>query len=274
MPREQQSKRSQAVVPLTTRLGLSAIAGCVTSTVCHPLDVIRVQLQSDNHQQSHETTTRQGKSGPWNTAKLVVERDGIRGLWAGLSAAYLRQFSYTSIRMGLYSFLLERSKRSLNQSTVTGNSFPVDSDSTKPNIAVHTVNVPFATKLLLGSVAGTVGSFIANPVEIAIVQMANDSKLPRELRRNDASSVHAIYRIATTEGVRGLMRGVVNSCLRAAVLNGASLGTYSQTKEFLVEAAPNVFPTTTSISTLFCGSVFSAFWAIGASMPLDVVKSR
>jgi hypothetical protein len=49
---------------------------------------------------------------------------------------------------------------------------------------------------------------------------------------------------------------------------------YSQAKEGLVAWAPSVFASTSSISTMFCGSLASSFWAVGASMPLDVVKSR
>ena len=37
-------------------------------------------------------------------------------------------------------------------------------------------DVGFGTKLLLGSISGTVGSVVGNPGEIAIVRMCNDSK--------------------------------------------------------------------------------------------------
>eukprot|EP00750_Incisomonas_marina_P007370 INCI1488.2.p1 GENE.INCI1488.2~~INCI1488.2.p1 ORF type:complete len:255 (+),score=37.50 INCI1488.2:267-1031(+) len=233
-------------VPLYKRLLLSATAGCVASTICHPLDVVRVQLQTDAG----------GYSGPLDAGIQIVRRGGLLSLWDGLSAAYMRQFSYSMIRIGLFSYLLDGAERRQIADEETCD------------------DVSFGTKLLLGSVSGSVGSVIGNPAEVAIVRMCNDSKLPPEQRRNYRSSVHAVFRIAREEGLAGLSRGVVNSTARAAVLNSVLLATYSQAKEQLVEWQPSIFTSTTSIPTLFFGSLFSAFFGVGAAMPLDVVKSR
>jgi len=238
-------------VPLYTRLLLSATSGCVASTFCHPLDVIRVQLQTD----SGAVGSSPAYSGPFDAAKQIVRRGGVVALWDGLSAAYLRQFSYSCIRIGLFSYLYDTAKR-------------------RQVAAGESEDVSFGTKLLLGSIAGTVGSIIGNPAEVAIVRMCNDSKLPPNQRRNYRTSLHAVARIVKEEGLAGLGRGVVNSSARAAVLNAALLSTYSGAKEALVEWNPRIFTSTTSIPTMFVGSLFSTFWAVGAAMPLDVVKSR
>jgi solute carrier family 25 oxoglutarate transporter 11 len=226
----------------------------MASTACHPLDVVRVQLQTDA-----AGGTRLYR-GPLDAGLQIFRRGGVGALWAGLSAAYLRQFSYSAVRIGLYSYLLDASKRRQQHSS-TGGGGGGD-------------NIPFSTKLLLGSVAGVVGSVVGNPAELAIVRMANDSRLPPTERRNYRSSLHACVRMVQEEGFTGLGRGVVNSSLRAAVLNGFQLGTYSQAKEVLVETSPALFTSPNSIPTMFVGATFSAFLGVGASMPLDVVKSR
>lgn len=191
-------------------------------------------------------------SGSIDAAAKIFRRGGIPALWAGLSAAYLRQFSYSAVRMGLFSYLLDHAQR--RQS--------------------HGHSVSFGKKLFLGSVSGFVGSIIGNPAELAIVRMANDSKLPPGQRRNYKSSLHACARIIRKEGFAGLGRGVINSSIRASVLNAFQFGTYSQAKDFFVQRWPYVFTSQTSIPTMFIGSMCSAFFAVGASMPLDVVKSR
>ena len=233
----------QSEVPFSTRLALSASAGCVASTCCHPLDVIRVQMQTSSGGTHYKN--------PGEAAVQIFQRGGMSSLYSGLSAAYLRQFTYTAFRMGTFSYLLE---------IVKGNR--------------EASEVPLATKLLVGAAAGITGSIVGNPAELALVRMADDSKLPLESQRNYKSAVHACVRVFQEEGITGLWRGVVNSSLRAAVLNAFQLGIYGPTKMKLVESNPSVFPTTSSISTMFVGANISAFFAVGASMPLDVVKSR
>ena len=230
----------EKAVPLSTRLGLSASAGCVASSCCHPLDVIRIQMQ-----------TGTGYKNPVDAAVHIFQRTGgIRNFYEGLSAAYLRQFTYTAFRMGTFSYLLD---------VVKGQSEG---------------EVSLTTKLLVGAIAGITGSIIGNPAELSLVRMGNDSKLPMDQRRNYKSSIHACIEVVEKEGVTGLWRGVVNSSLRAAVVNAFQLGIYGPTKMKLVELHPSLFPCTSSISTMFMGANISAFFAIGASMPLDVVKSR
>ena len=236
-----------ATVPLSTRLVLSASAGCIASTFCHPLDVVRVQMQ----------TTKGEAPSPFRSALTIAHREGILGLWSGLSAAYLRQFTYSGFRMAVFSFLLEHAKHTSSSTTTNNNNV-----------------VPLSTKLVLGAVAGVAGSIVGNPAELVLVRMADDSKLPQKQRRNYKSSIHACIRIVQEEGVKGLGRGMVNSCCRAAVVNAFQLGIYGPTKEQLVILQPSVFTSTSSIPTMFCGALFSAFFAISASMPLDVVKSR
>ena len=151
----------EKAVPLSTRLGLSASAGCVASSCCHPLDVIRIQMQ-----------TGTGYKNPVDAAVHIFQRTGgIRNFYEGLSAAYLRQFTYTAFRMGTFSYLLD---------VVKGQSEG---------------EVSLTTKLLVGAIAGITGSIIGNPAELSLVRMGNDSKLPMDQRRNYKSSIHACIEV-------------------------------------------------------------------------------
>ena len=228
-------------VPFIYRFGLSATAGCIASSFCHPLDVIRIQMQ---------TTGKITYKTPLDAAIQIGKKD-ITSLWSGLSAAYLRQFTYSGFRLAVFSYLLEIAKHQNDNKQVS-----------------------LSTKLMVGATAGIAGSIIGNPAELALVRMADDSKLPIANRRNYKSSLHACVRVVQEEGTFGLWRGVVNSSLRAAVVNSFQLGIYGPAKSKLVELQPNIFITTSSISTMFVGANISAFFAISASMPLDVVKSR
>jgi len=88
---------SSTSTPLTQRLVFGALAGMGAATFCHPLDVIRVQMQTEGI--TYKNTI--------DAASKIYSRAGlVDGLYAGVSAAYLRQWMYGSFRIGIYAYLL------------------------------------------------------------------------------------------------------------------------------------------------------------------------
>lgn len=67
------------------------------------------------------------------TAGKVVSEEGILGLWKGVNVAWLREASYTSLRLGLYE--------------------PI-----KVAFGAGAPDAPFIKKFLAGSAAGALGS--------------------------------------------------------------------------------------------------------------------
>lgn len=49
-----------------------------------------------------------GAGHPMAAAKLVYGESGLRGMYAGLSAAVTRQAVYTTLRVGLYDWIRVR----------------------------------------------------------------------------------------------------------------------------------------------------------------------
>lgn len=227
-------------VPLPTRMILSAMAGMGAATVCHPLDVIRVQMQVHSYRNSIEA------------ARAVYIQSGLKnGLYAGISAAYLRQLLYGSCRMGIYSYLMEQAKETKQDITLT-----------------H--------KLGMGCISGSIGSFIGTPAEVALVRMSADSKLPLEQQRNYTSVWDCLRRIAAEEGLVNLWRGAAPTVARATLLSACSMGITSEAKEKLSDSGyfgPNGqwlhgYP------VMFVATTISSFFANLTSNPFDVMKSR
>jgi solute carrier family 25 oxoglutarate transporter 11 len=180
--------------PLTHRLVFGALAGMGAATFCHPLDVIRVQMQTEGVQYKNTMDA---------AAKIYSRAGLVEGLYAGVSAAYLRQWMYGSFRIGIYSYLLEQTQ---NQNEKMG---------------LEKNDIPFSSKLAMGCCSGGIGSFIGTPSELALVRLSADSKLPPAERRNYANVVDCIVRISKEEGVTNLWRGVTPTVLRATVLSSA-----------------------------------------------------
>lgn len=212
---------------------------------CHPLDVLRVQLQID----SEGGKTRQ-YSGTLDAAKKIAARNGVRrGLYAGLSAAYLRQWTYGSCRIGIFSWLLSANK-------------PKDGSP-----------VPFSKKVAYGMFAGAIGSFVGTPSELALVRMSADSKLPEAEKRNYKGIFDVIRRVVTEEGFTSLWKGAGITVARACVMGACVNGCTSQAKEIMYDP-DGLFSDKGSVALMFWATNVASVAAVATTQPLDVVKSR
>lgn len=116
-------------------------AACVT----HPLDLIKVQLQ----------TAQEGKVSIVQLTGNIIRKQGITALYNGISASLLRQLTYSTTRFGIY----EMGKQTF------GN------------------DLDFLGKVLLAGGAGACGGVVGTPADLVNVRMQNDVKLPAEQRR-------------------------------------------------------------------------------------------
>ena len=78
--------------------------------------------------------------------------------------------------------------------------------------------------------AGTIGSFIGNPCDLALVRMQADTTLPEAERRNYKNVIDAFTRIIGEEGVTSLWKGAVPTMMRASALNVSMLVSYDTAK--------------------------------------------
>jgi solute carrier family 25 oxoglutarate transporter 11 len=240
---------SSMAIPLPQRMVLAAFAGMGAATFCHPLDVIRVQMQTEGA--SYRNTA--------DAAVQIYKNAGFRnGLYAGISAAYLRQWLYGSCRIGIYAYLLENAK-------IANENAGLDRD-----------DITFAKKLSMGCISGGIGSFVGTPSELALVRMSADSKLPPTLQRGYKNVVDCVLRISREEGPTNLWRGATPTVARATLLSACQLGVTSEVKNKLTKSGyfgPNgeMFH---GLPIMFCATLCSSFCANIVANPFDVVKSR
>ncbi|VDM71344.1 unnamed protein product, partial [Strongylus vulgaris] len=140
----------------------------------------------------------------------VVRNEGFLALYNGLSAGLLRQATYTTTRLGIYTWMLESFTK-----------------KDKP--------LSFPAKAALGMTAGACGAMVGTPADVALIRMTGDGHLPPEQRRNYKNVIEALYRIAREEGILTWFRGCGPTVLRAMVVNAAQLGTYSHAKQLILQ---------------------------------------
>lgn len=209
--------------------------------VVQPLDLIKTRLQI-----SGQGGGAKEYSGALDAIAKIIKREGFPALYKGLSAGLLRQATYTTTRLGTYTFLNDKYKKEVGKT---------------PNLLVS---------MGLGVAAGIAGSFVGNPAEISLIRMTADGRLPVDQRRNYSSVVNAVVRIVREEGLLTLWRGCIPTMGRAAVVNAAQLSSYTQAKGMLVRSG--YFQE--GIFMHFTASMISGFVTTVASMPVDIAKTR
>ncbi|KAK7575942.1 hypothetical protein V9T40_012228 [Parthenolecanium corni] len=227
-------------IPNYLKFAFGGLSGMGATCVVQPLDLIKNRMQLTGvGNKSHKTS--------FHLVRSVIKNEGILGLYTGLSAGLLRQATYTTTRLGIYTWLLGY--------YISGN------DNKAPN---------FLVKACLGMISGMFGAFVGTPAEVALVRMTADGQLPPAERRNYKSVFDAIMKISRQEGVSNLWRGAIPTMSRSMVVNGAQLASYSQTKEILLETG--YFRD--NITCHFTSSMISGLITTAASMPVDITKTR
>lgn len=221
-------------LPTWTKFAIGAYGGATGWLPIHPMDVLKVRAQINT-----------GKAvNPWSVLKGIVKQEGVIGLYAGMSAAMTRQFTYGTTRLGLYDIFRER----------------VVAPGETPNVF---------QKLACGLSAGGIAAALCCPVEVALVRMQADGAKPVAERRNYKHVFDAWGRVVREEGLSKLWTGLGPTVVRGMVVSMTQLATYDQAKEVVTwMGVPS------GVFQHFSASLISGLIYCWASLPLDVCKSR
>ena len=208
-------------------------AGIVATCCIQPIDCVKVRLQLA------------GGGAPLAVARGIVAQEGVLGLYTGFSAAIMRQATYTTARLGLFStFHDELVERNGGQA------------------------LPLHQKALAGLAAGGLAAIVGSPSDLALIRMQADGTLPPAQRRGYQNVFHAMTTIVREEGAAGLFTGAGTTAARAMALNCGMLASNEQAKEMLkaqgVEGQTNVLG-----AAAIAGFVASVF-----ALPFDFVKTQ
>ncbi|XP_015517372.1 mitochondrial 2-oxoglutarate/malate carrier protein [Neodiprion pinetum] len=223
----------QKTIPNGIKFLIGGVSGMGATCFVQPLDLIKNRMQLSGT-----------KVSTMSVVTGIIKNEGFFSFYAGLSAGLMRQATYTTTRLGIYTWLFE-----------------LASKDGQPN---------FVTKAALGMAAGCVGAFVGTPAEVALIRMTADGRLPLAERRNYKNVFHALFRIIRDEGILTLWRGAIPTMGRAMVVNAAQLASYSQAKQALLDTG--YFQE--NITLHFASSMISGLVTTAASMPVDIAKTR
>uniref|UniRef100_A0A8D0EXS1 Mitochondrial dicarboxylate carrier n=1 Tax=Strix occidentalis caurina TaxID=311401 RepID=A0A8D0EXS1_STROC len=119
-----------------SRWYFGGLASCGAACCTHPLDLLKVHLQ----------TQQEVKMRMTGMAMHVIRNDGFLALYNGLSASLCRQMTYSLTRFAIYETVRDHLGR--------GSQGPP----------------PFYQKVLLGAVGGFTGGFVGTPADLVNVR--------------------------------------------------------------------------------------------------------
>ncbi|XP_077022328.1 mitochondrial dicarboxylate carrier [Tamandua tetradactyla] len=219
-----------------SRWYFGGLASCGAACCTHPLDLLKVHLQ----------TQQEVKLRMTGMALQVVRANGVLALYNGLSASLCRQMTYSLTRFAIYETVRDH---------LAGGSSGA---------------LPFYKKVLLGALGGFTGGFVGTPADMINVRMQNDMKLPPSQRRNYAHALDGLYRVVREEGLKKLFSGASMASSRGALVTVGQLSCYDQAKQLVLSTgrlSDNIF-------THFLASFIAGGCAVFLCQPLDVLKTR
>jgi len=235
-----QPRRSPTVIHYPFWLGGTAAAAAAIIT--HPLDLVKVRLQ--NHNVGAPKTM-------FGTIIGILKHEGPLGCYAGLSAALLRQLTYSTVRFGVYE---ELKRRHLSQSTGSRGEAQ-----------------PGSTYLIfIACFSGLLGGIAGNPADVVNVRMQSDAALPEASRRQYRNALDGLVRIIREEGLSSIFRGVTANASRAILMTGSQIASYDIFKGYCMSKLnmPDNFHTHCAASA--CAGLL----ATTVCSPVDVIKTR
>lgn len=240
---QQVSKLSETLFPFL----FASISSCTATAVIQPIDTVKVRMQiAGENKGLGGASSTQAKSNVITTATNLVQKEGYGALYNGLSSALLRQFTYGTIRIGVYRYLFDKEAK-INKS------------------------VSFNKKFLFSLTSGAVGSFFGNPFDVVLVRMQADNTLPADQRRNYRGVGDAFTRMLKEEGLTSFWKGYLISLLRAVSMTSVMLTTNDEVKE-LVNKFRGIkkSDTTTNLLSAAVSGIACSF----CSLPFDNVKTK
>lgn len=204
----------------------------ITVSFIHPIDTVKTRLQV-----SGTGSARNYKAlGLSGTVTTIAKEEGLLAFWKGIPAAWMREASYTSFRLGLYSPL-------------------------KKLLGADKPESPFLLKFAAGGLSGGLGSIVGNPFDVLKTKMmASESGVGLA---EAASAIH------TNQGLKGFYTGMDANITRAVVNNATKMAVYDQSKKLIKETTG-----LSGVPLQASASFIAGFFMVAAVAPFDICRTR
>jgi len=228
---------------------MGGVSAAVSKTAAAPIERVKLLIQNQDEMIKSGRLSEPYK-GISDCFKRVIAEEGMGSLWRGNMANVLRYFPTQALNFAFK----DQFKRMFN--------FKVEKDG---------YTKWFMGNLASGGLAGATSLFFVYSLDYARTRLANDNKSAKKGggERQFNGLVDVYKKTIATDGIAGLYRGFVVSCVGIIVYRGLYFGMYDSLKPVLLKG---------DMKDSFLGS-FLLGWSITiaaglASYPIDTVRRR
>lgn len=226
---------------------MGGVSAAVSKTIAAPIELVKLRLQNMDAMIKSGSLSEPYK-GIGDCTTRVVKEEGVKALWKGNGTNVIRYFPTQALNFSLKDYF----KRLFGK------------DKTKDGYWIW-----FAGNLASGGAAGSVSLAFVYSLDYARTRLTNDLKSAKKGGQKQFNGLIDVYKkTLASDGIAGLYRGFVISCVGIIIYRGLYFGIFDSVKPILPkEARDNML-----ISFLLGWTV--TVGAGLASYPIDTIRRR
>jgi solute carrier family 25 (adenine nucleotide translocator) protein 4/5/6/31 len=223
---------------------IGGVSAGISKTASAPIERVKLLVQNQDEMIKQGTLDKR-YAGIGDCFKRTIANEGFGSLWRGNTANVIRYFPTQALNFAFKDFF----KRTFN--------FKKERDG---------YGLWFASNMASGGLAGALSLTVVYSLDYARTRLANDQKSAKKGGERQFNGLIDVYKkTLATDGVAGLYRGFMVSCVGIVIYRGFYFGLYDSLKVFM--------PYDTFVVNFALG------WAVTIvsgvlSYPLDTIRRR
>jgi len=222
---------------------ISGVAAGVAKTCTAPIERVKLNIQNQDEMMKAGRLDKP-YTGVLDCGRRVAANEGIASFWRGNLANVIRYFPTQAL-----NFAFKDSIKAVFNC-------PKDAGNLQK----------FATNIAAGGFAGSMSLAFVYSLDFVRTRMANDAK-SKDGTRQFNGLIDCYKKTIASDGVAGLYRGFVISCVGIFIYRGMYFGLYDSLKPILLGDKPNAF------LSFFLGWAVTTIAGLGG-YPIDTVRRR
>ena len=191
---------------------MGGVSAAVSKTLAAPIELIKLRLQNMDAMLK-SGALQQPYTGIVNCAGRVVKEEGVKALWKGNGTNVLRYFPTQALNFSFKDYF----KRLFGRNKERDGYF-----------------VWFLGNLASGGAAGSLSLFFVYSLDYARTRLSNDLKSAKKGGEKKYKGLIDVYsQTLKTDGIQGLYRGFVISCVGIVIYRGLYFGIFDSVKPIL-----------------------------------------